>query len=199
MQNRRTPEERRLLREKPTQLRQRKHVEIDERHAFLKATSLLKPKRQIFCEVIFYTGCRIQEAHELCPYDFKVEQSRIAFECLKLREDGIFREVPVPRKWITRVVKILELDHLDPYECVWDFCLRTGARSIEKAMKAAGINGSYANARGLRHSYCTLHAYKKTEPQKLQDWVGHRNLKTTFRYIGKVEAGEREAAKVIWK
>lgn len=199
MKTRRSSEERRRLRTNPTQLRQRKHVEKDERQSFLRATSLLKPKRQIFCEVIYYTGCRIQEAHDLCPYDFKTERSHISFECLKLREDGIFREIPVPPEWITRAAEALELDLLAPYECAWDFSLSTAFRSVKKAMTLAGISGSYANARGLRHSFCTFHGNNGiTKPKQLQYWAGHKNLKTTSGYIGRLEFDDYEAAKVIW-
>ena len=124
MKTRRSPEERKRLRQNPKELKPRKHVGSQERPHFLEATVQLKPKRRIFCEVIYYTGCRIQEAHDLCPDDFKVAQSKIAFECLKIREEGVFRYVPVPPSWMQEAVQILELDSLDPYECVWDSSLR---------------------------------------------------------------------------
>ena len=201
MKTRRTPEQRKRLRQNPKQLKPRKHVGPSERPRFLEATAQLKPKRRIFCELIYYTGCRIQEAHEMCPLDFNIDQSSVTFECLKIREEGVFRDVPVPRSWLQEAVQILELEHLDPYECVWDFCLRTGSRSITKAMDLAGIAGSYANARGLRHSYCTLHGDHQTQLNLLQRWSGHKNMATTFIYMGAPELEEfeeQEAAKVIW-
>lgn len=199
MKTRRSPAERRRLREHPKPLKPRKHVEQEERRAFLEATYRLKPKRRLFCQVIYYTGCRIQEAHELCPYDFNIAAATISIECLKVREDGVFREVPVPDDWIQEAAEALRLDQLNPYECVWGFSLSTGFRSIKKAMELAGIRGSYANARGLRHSYCTLHGNnEQTKPAQLQYWAGHKDLKTTSRYIGRLELDEAEAARLIW-
>lgn len=199
MQTRRTREERRRLRENPKPLKPRKHVEPDERKSFLEATPLIKPKRRIFCEVIYYTGCRISECHELCPDDFKIARSCISFECLKLREDGVFREVPVRREWMEEAAWILELAQRDPYECVWDFSLSTGFRSIKKVMRLAGITGPYTNARGLRHSFCTMLGNDEhVKPNDLQYWAGHKNMKTTSGYIGRLELEEAQTPEILW-
>lgn len=199
MQTRRSREERRRLRSNPKPLKPRKHVEIDERRSFLEVTPRLKPERRVFCEIIYYTGCRIQECHDLCPDDFNIDRSCISFECLKLREAGVFREVPVRPEWIQEAATILNLSQRDPYECVWDFSLSTGFRSIKSAMRWAGITGSYANARGLRHSFCTLLGNsKETKPNQLQYWAGHKNLKTTSGYIGRLEIDDAEAPEIIW-
>ena len=198
MKTRRTPETRKLLRENRTYLRQRKYVGARERKRFLEATRQLKPKRQIFCQVIYYTGCRIQEAHELCPFDFDLTKGILSLECLKQRQDGIFRDISVPPDWLCNAAKILELDYLEPFECVWDFSLKTGYRSVKKAMEIAGISETYANSRGLRHSFCTLHGAEKTDIKQIQEWAGHKNPETTLIYMNALLEDEREAAKRLW-
>lgn len=201
MKTRRSPEERRRLREKPKELKPRKHVAPEERPRFLKATPTLEPDRQIFAELIYYTGCRPQEAHDLCALDFNIEQSLVAIECLKLREDGVFRYVPVKPDWIKKAAEILKIEKRDPYACVWDFSLRTGCRAIAKAMAAANIQGSYANARGLRHSFCTIHTIRKTRPDMLQYMLGHKKFATTSIYTGAPNLNDEEfhnAARAAW-
>lgn len=198
MKTRRTPEERKRLRKNPKTLNARKYLDMDERRRFQAATAQLSPKQKVFAEVIYYTGCRTQEAHELCPDDFKLRKSFLSFECLKLREDGVFRHVPVPSEWIKEAARILEIKDLYRFECVWDFSISTGFRAVKKAMKLAKINRSYAHPRGLRHSFCTLHKNAGTDPDLLQYWAGHRNPKTTEIYIEKMTSNEHKAAKALW-
>jgi integrase len=189
---------RKFLRENRVYLQPRKYVGARERKLFFEATRKLKPKRQVFCQIIYYTGCRIQEAHELCPFDFDLTNGIISFECLKQRQDGIFRDISVPIDWLVHAAKILGLDRLEPFECAWDFSLKTGYRSVKKAMELAGIDETYANSRGLRHSFCTLHGAEKTDLKQIQKWAGHKKPETTLIYMDAVTENEREAAKRLW-
>lgn len=197
----RTAAERKRLRQNPKHLKPQKHVGLEQRPKFLEATIHLKPQRRIFCQLIYYTGCRISEAHEVCPFDFQLNSARVAIECLKLRDEGIFRYVPVPSEWIQEVASTLEFENRNPYQRVWDFSKRTGARSIKKAMELAGIEGSFANSRGLRHSFCTMHTTMRTRPDLLQYWLGHKNPTTTAIYIGGPDMSleeEQQVARMAW-
>ncbi len=79
---------------------QRKYLNLIERKAF-KAAAEKQPRQvRTFCLVHNLTGCRISEALALTPERIDFDECTVTFECLKKRQRGIFRSVPVPASLI---------------------------------------------------------------------------------------------------
>ena len=67
-----------------------------ERDAFLAASADAARDVRTFCNVLYYTGCRLSEALALTPQAFDYSGRLIVFETLKRRRKGVYRAVPVP-------------------------------------------------------------------------------------------------------
>ena len=170
----------------------RKYLTPQERQRFLDAARTLPARRKQFCEVLFYTGCRISEAYQLSADRLDPNESVIIFETLKLRKRGVFRAVPVPPRWLKSIVPISDSSSL------WNFSLKTGYRAVKRVMHLAEIEGEHASPKGLRHGFGIVHGQNKTNPRLLQRWMGHTSLDTTMIYLDAQGEEERNAAKAGW-
>lgn len=170
----------------------RKYLTPHERQQFLRASRELPLRRKQFCEVLFYTGCRISEAYQLNADRVDINESVLIFETLKLRKRGVFRAVPVPANWLIRMASSNEDSSF------WGFSLKTGYRIVKRVMNSAGIEGEHASPKGLRHGFGIVHGQNKTNPRLLQKWMGHTSLETTMIYLDAQGEEERNAAKAGW-
>lgn len=178
----------------------RKYITPSERKRFLwSASSLGDPVKQLYCEVLYYTGCRPGEAYCLSLSSFDLAERVIVIETLKQRKKGIFRAIPVPADWLKHAVKILSryVQH-HRHESIWGFSEKTGYRVVKKVMAMAEIKGPHACPKGLRHGFCIAHAQAKTNPRLIQRWAGHASLATTMIYLDAQGQEERNAAKACW-
>jgi len=177
----------------------RKYVTPAERHRFLAAAATLPPERRIFCEVLYYTGCRVGEAHRLKLGHFDPIDRLVIIETLKRRKAGIFRAIPVPSTWLKRVRQTLKIkDTSDLTKPAWTFALSTGYRTVKRAMRAADIHGAHACPKGLRHGFGIACAQKNVNPRLIQRWMGHASFQTTMIYLDASGDEEREFAKRLW-
>lgn len=170
----------------------RKYLTPQERKQFLAAARVLPLRRRQFCEVLYYTGCRISEAYQLRPERLDLSESVLVIETLKLRKRAVFRAIPVPPDWLKALAQNANQSTL------WDFSLKTGYRTIKKAMRIAEIDGVHASPKGLRHGFGIVHGQNKTNPRLLQRWMGHTSLDTTMIYLDAQGEEERNAAKTAW-
>ena len=177
----------------------RKYLTEKERLRFRDAVAHLEPEQRLFCETIYYTGCRISEAHGLRHGHIDFDEKLVVIETLKRRKSGIYRAIPVPSAWLRRLDEILRIRKSGEDEKpLWDFSLSTGYRTIKLAMAAAKIQGDYANARGLRHSFGIKCAQSNINPRLISKWMGHAKLETTMIYLDAIDAEERNFAKRLW-
>jgi integrase len=65
-------------------------------------------------------------------------------------------------------------------------------------MEAAGIEGTHASPKGLRHGFGVVHAPNKTPLPTLQRWMGKSKQETTAIYMQAVGQEERELAGAVW-
>jgi len=84
---------------------QRKYLTTAEARRFLVAARRLAMPQRLFCEVLFYTGCRISEALELIPRRLDADDKRIIFRTLKRRK-LTYRAVPVPARLLRDLVAL---------------------------------------------------------------------------------------------
>jgi integrase/recombinase XerD len=181
----------------------RKYMTSAERQRFIRAADTLSPQPRLFCLLLMWSGCRISEALAVTPLMIDRESGTVAFVTLKRRKSVVVRQVPIPRGLMDELGKYFELPRRegDPY-CrgtrLWRWSRSTAWRYVKVAMKRAGISGSAAMPKGLRHTFGVA-AFESVPPHIVQRWLGHASLRTTGIY-GDVSGGEeRQFARRIWE
>ncbi len=117
----------------------RKYLVARERRAFARAACAEGGEIGTFCLTLAFTGARISEVLALTPERIDKGNCAIVFECLKRRERGIFRAVPVPLgllMMIERVHGIGTPDHA-PAERLWTWCRTTAWKRVKLVMHIA--------------------------------------------------------------
>lgn len=176
---------------------QRKYLNQEERMRFLGVTKTQSVEIRLFCQLLFYTGARIREIHNLTVQSIDLSNKTVIIECLKKRQKGIFREIPLPDHLLKDVSRYCQRRGLDKVELLWHFSLRTASRQIKKLMKTANIEGVRSSAKGLRHGFA-VYAVTKAPLTMVKKWLGHSALETTEIYLNIVGAEEREFARRVW-
>lgn len=174
----------------------RKYVCGSEGRRFLAAAARLDEESQAFCQLLAYTGCRITEGLSLRPERLDVETGCVIFLTLKRRK-RTFRAVPVPTELMVRLRRRARGKHAD--EPLWSWCRQTAWRRVKLAMALAGIVGTQAMPKGLRHGFCIANAEENVPAALTQRWVGHARLETTAIYQHAVGREERAFAKRLWR
>jgi integrase len=70
---------------------------------------------------------------------------------------------------------------------------------VKSVMAAAGIKGTQATAKGLRHGFGIANAEKNIAPALTQRWMGHARLETTAIYQHVTGREERAFAARLWR
>ncbi|WP_100207606.1 tyrosine-type recombinase/integrase [Sphingomonas elodea] len=182
---------------------QRKYLTKSERNAFLKAAHRFDLSTLTLCMIISATGCRISEALSLTTKSIDIQSGMIIIECLKKRKRGIFRSVPVPKELIDFIVDSHNLrphimQGLDALR-LWTFSRVTAYRRIRKVMAAAGLNGSHAMPKGLRHCFGVTAIQSQVPLNLVQRWLGHADMRTTAIYASATGPEERSIARRMWQ
>ncbi len=174
---------------------QRKYLNQEERLRFFEATKLKSMEIRLFCQLIYYTGARIAEIHNLTIDSIDFANKTVILESLKKRKKGIFREIPLPscilddlKNYIDKPLKNNNL---------WSFSLRSASRHIKRVMNEAQITGIRSSSRALRHGFA-VHAVSLVPITMVKKYLGHSALQTTEIYLNVVGHEEREIAKRIW-
>ncbi|MDW3195866.1 MAG: site-specific integrase [Cytophagales bacterium] len=175
---------------------QRKYLNQKERLRFLEVTKQQLIEVKLFCQLIFYTGARISEIHNLKKDSIDLSNGTVVVETLKKRQKGIFREIPIP-DYLLKDLKCF-IDGLKPEESLWWFSLRTASRRIKDCMEAANIKGVRSSAKGLRHGFA-VHAVSTVPLTLVKKWLGHSRLETTEIYLDIVGVEERDIARRFWE
>lgn len=181
---------------------QRKYLNAAERKAFLTAAVLQPRETRTFCLVLYYTGCRISEALALTPERVDFLEATLTFECLKRRQTGVFRSVPVPNQLIDTLDLVHGLRELPPHQKnqpLWPWSRMTAYRKIKAVMKAAQLDGIKATPKGLRHAFGIAANQKQIQLNMVQKWLGHADIKTTAIYSEAIGQEERNLAKRLWE
>jgi site-specific recombinase XerD len=175
----------------------RKYLNEAERHAFLNAAKQEPDKsRRDFGLTLHYTGCRISEALKLTAGRIDSADKRFVFETLKQRQRGVFRGVPVPDSLSASCMQ--SIISKDPSARLWTFSRTTAYRLIKRFMAQAGITGTMASPKGLRHGFAVACISKDIPLTTVQKWMGHARLETTSIYLNVSGQEERNLAKRIW-
>ena len=88
---------------------QRKYLNQKERLRFLEATRSRPNDARLFCQLLFYTGARIAEIHNLTTRSVDFSNKTVVLESLKKRRRGIYREIPLPSDILKRLEGLYRL------------------------------------------------------------------------------------------
>ena len=182
----------------------RLYLNAEERAAFLAAAAIAVPKNRLFAETLHYTGCRLSEALALTPERVDLAEHRIILNSLKKRRDDVYRSVPVPADFLTRLELTFGLRQAQKRpkkkaERLWAWSRVRGWQIVKEIMEAADIaDGPHRTPKGLRHAY-GINAIGKGVPLNiLQKWLGHAQLTTTAIYANAGGKEESELASRMW-
>lgn len=182
----------------------RKYLTIKERQAFLRVAVEDKPEVHTFCVTLASTGARISEVLALSPQSFDIADQTARIECLKKRQRGIYRAVPVPLGLLSLLndvhcIRRTQQQSDSNRQRIWPWCRTTAWKHVKTIMVEAGIEGSHANPKGLRHSFGVTALQKEVPLNMVRKWLGHARLSTTAIYADAVGDEERLIAKRWWQ
>ena len=177
-----------------------------ERDAFLEASVDFPRELRTFCNVLYYTGCRISEALALSPSSFDYSGNLVIFETLKKRRRGVFREVPVPAEMLdllhmTHDIRTIKAKgkNSEKQAPIWTWGRTTAWTKVKRVMIAANIeDGPHRVPKGLRHGYA-IHALNKGVPLNMVcKWMGHSKMEVTAIYANAVGEEQQAIASRMW-
>jgi integrase len=174
----------------------RKYVADKEMRRFLDAAARADAKTRAFCRLLAFTGCRISEALATTPARLDADTGRIVFQTLKRRRT-IFRAVPIPPELVTELHGLAK--GVPTEGVLWTWCRQTAWRRVKTVMEAAGIAGTQATPKGLRHGFGIANAERNIPPALTQRWMGHARLETTAIYQHAIGREERSFAARLWR
>jgi integrase len=181
----------------------RKYLNAFERRRFLESMQQLPPPERLFCQVLAWSGARISELLALTPASIDIESGVASIQTLKRRKRGIVRQVPLPLDVLVELDREFELriaQH-DPElanQRIWKWSRTTAWRRVKEIMAVAGISGTPAMPKGLRHSFGVNAFQSNVPPHLVQRWLGHASLRTTSIYGDVVGPDERAFAARMW-
>jgi len=175
----------------------RKYLNDAERQAFFKMALREEDyARRAFCLTLYYTGCRISEALNVTGERVDLSHKAVVFETLKRRRRGIFRAVPVPDSLAVLLGEIRGA--AESSQRIWKFSRPTAYRLVKQCMLDAGIRGSMASPKGLRHGFGIACIAKNIPLPTVQKWLGHARMETTAIYLAASGEEERKFARRLW-
>lgn len=136
----------------------RKYLNAAERRRFIKAARRAPLDVQLFCLVLSPTGGRISEVLALTPAAIDLDSGVASIATLKRRKRGIVRQVPLPRGLLDELnhafkIRRSQRDPDSAYRRIWRWSRTTAWRRVKEVMIAAGIAGTPAMPKGLRHGF----------------------------------------------
>jgi site-specific recombinase XerD len=81
---------------------------------------------------------------------------------------------------------------------LWSWSPVTAWRHVKTVMQMAGIRGTQASPKGLRHGFGVAAVQAHIPLNLVQRWLGHAQLSTTAIYAEAVGQEEQEIAARMW-
>lgn len=174
---------------------ERLYLNGSERRTFTHSAATRDHHTRLLCLFLLQTGCRLTEALNVRSQDVQINEGLVAINSLKKRDKHHVREIPLSEEFAIQLSAILPEQ---PDERLWVFSRTTAWRQIKAVMDHAGIYGSHATPKGLRHSFGVHCAFRNVPMSLTQKWLGHADIKTTAIYYQIVGEEEREMARRLW-
>lgn len=188
---------------------ERKYLDRDERRAFLEATQHMEARKKYYCQLLYYTGCRLSEALELRYNSFDFKRGYVTIRTLKQgSRDGKpverYRDNELPQTYLNEIrgfyatVRGRRPHKLAASEPLWSITDRMARNYVSDVMTAAGISGRRATSRGLRHSMGVMLAMEKVPVNVIQKVLGHSSVKNTMIYLDILDDERRQLISQVW-
>jgi integrase/recombinase XerD len=182
----------------------RKYVNSAERRRFLRAAVRAPPEVRLFCLMLRWSGARISEVLAVTPSAIDFDAGAVSIVTLKRRKAGVIRQVPLPRDFLHDLDRVFRLrsrqrDPDSAYRRIWSWSRTTAWRRVKEVMAIAGITGTPAMPKGLRHGFGVNAFQSLVPPHLIQRWLGHASLKTTSIYGDVIGHDERAFAERLWR
>jgi integrase len=172
----------------------RKYLSKAEGLEFLRQAASLPNLEAVFCETLYYTGCRTSEALNLRRCDLDESMNAVLIHTLKKRGKKQIRRIPIPERLTKRLLDVATSDTGQ----LWPFSRTTAWRLVKRAMLAAGLYGVHATCKGLRHAFGVRSALGHVPLPIIQGWMGHADASTTAIYLEVKDEEERELIGRTW-
>ena len=134
----------------------------------------------MFCDFLYFTGCRLSEALAIRTYDFDFAERRTLISSLKKRGRVSVRRIPTPSNLLGYAS---DECHKRGRERLWNFSRTSGWRIVKRVMAQANIDGLHASPKGLRHGFGVRLSMAKIPITDIKRWMGHSDLETTAIYL----------------
>ena len=157
----------------------------------------------MFCLTLGWSGARISEVLALTPASIDIESGVASIRTLKRRKRGVVRQVPLPSDVLGGLdceFKLRDAQHNPALanQRIWCFSRTTAWRRVKEVMAEAGIAGTPAMPKGLRHGFGVNAFESNVPPHLIQRWLGHASLRTTAIYGDVIGPDERAFAARMW-
>lgn len=185
---------------------QRLYLTVEERKLFLEVAknNALHSKARTLARTIAYTGCRLSEALELTTDRVDFSKGELTFRTLKKRKTKtelkqFWRSVPVPVEFLDELNLIHHIKDSKAPSPLWDVTRKTGWAWVKDIMSKAGIKGSQATAKGLRHAFAVVCIENDVPLTTIRQMMGHSSINTTAFYLQLVGAETRKMISRTWE
>lgn len=181
---------------------ERKYLTLKERVRFENASMRFDEETYLFCRFLNDTGCRISEALNMTIRQIDFDEHYVYIESLKKRRSGVYRRVPLSPDTVELFSNfyVHEISQLQSKgdSRLWTWSRMTAYRRIRKVMELAGIRGTQASPKGLRHGFAVAALEAGVPMNLVQRWLGHAHWQTTAIYADLVGGEERAFAERLW-
>lgn len=174
----------------------RKYLNASEIDALIEILMQKIDNYGIFCLFLICTGCRISEALNVRFQDIDHFNEEVVIFSLKKRGKIFHRYCPIP-KFLINFLATIEPSR--PDDLIWKFSRMTAYRKIRFFMAEAGISGSQAMPKGLRHAFGVRAVQNGISLNMVQKWLGHADIRTTSIYTDLGGPEERALMERTWK
>jgi site-specific recombinase XerD len=112
--------------------------------------------------------------------------------------------VPLPSSLLRELnhhfdLRAAQHDPLQLTQRLWPWSRTTAWRRVKAVMATAGIAGTPASPKGLRHTFGVVAFQANVPPHIVQRWLGHASLRTTAIYGDVSGREERMFASRLWR
>ena len=179
---------------------QRKYLNEVERKQFYECTKNYPDRIRLFCQLLFFTGARIAEIHNLNVENIDFSNKSVVIETLKKRKRGVYREIPLPEFLLEKLKIYIEHRNKENTNTtqLWDYSLRTASRNVKSILQEAGVTGVRSSSKSLRHGYAVVSVKKLVPLNLIQKYLGHASIETSSIYLNILGEEEREIVRKIW-
>lgn len=180
----------------------RKYINQAERRRVLGVMQQLERRRALFGLLLAWTGGRISEVLAVTPASFQIDRNVVALVTLKRRRPHL-REIPIEPGLMEALdhhfnLTALQSDPATALRRLWPYSRVTAWRFIKGAMLEAGVVGSPACPKGLRHGFGVGTLQASVPLPLVQRWMGHARISTTAIYTNVSGAEEAAFAARFW-